>query len=265
MKHLGIIGAGILISLLATTAPVYAQDYGRWSDSQQDEGQQGRHHAYGQQDSWQDQKDARTDERSDRKAAHLSRKEQERLIREERKRQAAYRKSLEDQQRRAQQAADRLHQENRAAEYRQHQDYLERMNEQRRDLARTRDYRSDPFYSTPASFWYSRNGVNHQTNQYGASLLRQAVNNGYSEGYRSGVAGRQDRWGGDYRDVFAYRDANYGYGGQYVAQSEYNYYFRQGFERGYRDGYGNTRRYGDRNNSILATALSEILNLQSLR
>lgn len=261
MKYLGIIGAGVLFSLMATTAPVQAEEYGRWSQSRNDD-QPGHHHAYGQQDSWREDK---AEEKSDRKAAHVSRKEQDRLIRAEQKRQAAYRAKLAEQERLARRAADQLQRQNRAAEYRQHQAYLARLQEQQREIARARDYRSDPFYSTPASFRYSRNGVNYQTNQYGAKLLRQAVNNGYSEGYRSGAAGRQDRWNGDYRDVFAYRDANYGYGGQYVSQGEYNYYFRQGFERGYRDGYGNTRRYGDRNQSVLATVLTDILNLQSLR
>ncbi|MEZ0261008.1 MAG: hypothetical protein ACAH80_08360, partial [Alphaproteobacteria bacterium] len=189
----------------------------------------------------------------------------DRLIREEQRRQAAYRKSLAEQRRLAEQAAEDLQQQNRRSEYRQHQDYLARLSAQQRAVSRDYDYRSDPFYSTRASYGYSRRGVSYQTNQYGAKLLRQAVNNGYAEGYRSGAAGRQDRWRGDYREVFSYRDANFGYDGRYVSQTEYNHYFRQGFQRGYRDGYDKTRRYGDRNNSVLATALSEILNLQPLR
>jgi hypothetical protein len=263
MKHLNIIGAGLLLSLLATTAPAHAEDYGRWSQTEQNE-DQGHH--YGQQDSWhQENEDRRAEEKSDRKEEHLSRKEQKRLIRDEQRRQAAYRKNLAEQQRLAQRAAEDLRQQNRLAEYRQHQDYLVRLEAQQRSISRDYDYQSDPFYSTRASYRYTRNGASYQTNQYGAKLLRQAVDNGYAEGYRSGSAGRQDRWHGDYRDVFSYRDANYGYGGRYISQKEYNYYFRQGFQRGYRDGYDNTRRYGDRNHSILAVALSDILNLQSLR
>ena len=41
----------------------------------------------------------------------------------------------------------------------------------------------------------------------------------------------------DYRDSYAYRDANYGSSGYYLAQVDYNYYFREGFQRGYEDGF----------------------------
>jgi hypothetical protein len=42
----------------------------------------------------------------------------------------------------------------------------------------------------------------------------------------------------------AYRDASYGYLGLYVDQSEYSYYFREGFRRGYEDGYYGRYQYG---------------------
>jgi hypothetical protein len=67
-------------------------------------------------------------------------------------------------------------------------------------------------------------------------LLRQAVNYGYQEGFRAGEADRQDRWRSNYRDSYAYQDANYGYNGYYVDRGDYNYYFREGFRRGYEDG-----------------------------
>jgi hypothetical protein len=54
----------------------------------------------------------------------------------------------------------------------------------------------------------------------------------------------------------------------YVAQGDYNYYFRQGFQRGYEEGYYNNSRYGTNANGtlgILGTVLATILNLQSLR
>src|SRR5205814_1624468 len=73
----------------------------------------------------------------------------------------------------------------------------------------------------------------YEVNQYGADLLRRAVNYGYREGYRAGVADREDRWNFDYRDSYAYQDANYGYDGYCEDQGAYNYYFREGFRRGY--------------------------------
>ena len=78
----------------------------------------------------------------------------------------------------------------------------------------------------------------------GRTLLRQAVNYGYQEGFRAGAADREDRWRADYENCFAYQDANFGYDGYYVDQADYNYYFRQGFQRGYEDGYYNRYQYG---------------------
>jgi len=71
----------------------------------------------------------------------------------------------------------------------------------------------------------------------------------------------------NYRSSYAYQDANYGYDGYYVNQAEYNYYFREGFNRGYQDGYDSRTQYGSYSNgsgSILGAILSEILNLQSM-
>ena len=103
-------------------------------------------------------------------------------------------------------------------------------------------------------------------NQYGADLLRQAINYGYEEGYRAGRADRMDGWRYDYRDSYAYQDASYGYNGYYLDSEDYAYYFRQGFRRGYSDGYYRHHRYGRYNNgsyNILGSMLSVILNLRS--
>ena len=152
------------------------------------------------------------------------------------------------------------------AQYRYQQLYYDRLHAQyaRLDTQRYR-YDSDPFFYTPANYRYGYNGSYYQTNQYGANLLRQAVNLGYQEGIRAGRADREDGWRADYRDSFAYQDANYGYNGYYVSRADYNYYFRQGFQRGYQDGYGRQYQYGRYNNgsnSILETVLALILNLQ---
>ena len=94
------------------------------------------------------------------------------------------------------------------------------------------------------------------------------MNNGYQEGYLSGQADRQDHWRSGYRDSWAYQDANYGYDGMYIDQPQYNYYFRQGFQRGYDDGYSARYRYGRNDNGtfqIVASIGTQILNLQFVR
>jgi hypothetical protein len=131
-----------------------------------------------------------------------------------------------------------------------------------------RDYSRDPYTTTPHTYRYVVSGAQRQTNQYGADVLRQAVNYGYQEGVRAGAADRQDRRPASYQNTIAYRDANYGYSGNYVDQSDYNYYFRQGFRRGYEDGYGGRSQYGSSLNgtpSILGSLLTSILGLQSIR
>ena len=123
------------------------------------------------------------------------------------------------------------------------------------------------FYTAPI-YRYNRGGHYYETNQYGADLLRQAMNNGYQEGIRAGEADRQDRWHSDYRNSYAYQDANYGYNGYYVDRDDYNHYFREGFQRGYEDGYNSRYQYGhysDGSYVILEVIVSQVLNFQSLR
>src|SRR3546814_1923052 len=86
------------------------------------------------------------------------------------------------------------------------------------DLTRTYNYYNDPYYYTPNRYRYSYQGNWQRTNRYGADLIRQAINYGYQEGLYAGRADRQDNWRNDYRDSYAYQDANYGYNGYYIPQ-----------------------------------------------
>lgn len=194
--------------------------------------------------------------------------EQQRRIREEEQRTAAYKQKLDQQVRVVQQQAARLDQQKRAAQIRAQQQYAAQLQQQQQRLQTQRDYAHDPYISTPHTFRYTISGKSRQTNQYGADVLRDAVNNGYQQGYNAGLADRQDRWRSSYQTSPAYLDANYGYTGSYVAQADYNYYFRQGFRRGYEDAYGNRLQYGTVTNgapAILATVLAGILGLVAIR
>ena len=130
------------------------------------------------------------------------------------------------------------------------------------------DYSRDPYFYTPPSFRYARAGRDYQISQYGVDVLRRAVNYGYDEGRRAGLADRQDRWNSNYEDSYAYQDANYGYNGFYVDRDEYNNYFREGFRRGYEDGHDAGSKYGSYSNgkgTILDAILAAILNFQAIR
>ncbi len=123
-------------------------------------------------------------------------------------------------------------------------------------------------WSPSPTYRYQFNGAYHETNQYGVDMLRQAVNYGYQRGYQAGAADRQDHWRFDYQNSPEYREATFGYGGSYVDLSDYSYYFRQGFSRGYQDGYYSRLRYGSGSNgtfSILANVLGGILHLSNIR
>ena len=96
-------------------------------------------------------------------------------------------------------------------------------------------------------------------------MLRQAVNYGYEEGVRAGQADREDGTRFNYQDSYAYQDGTYGYNSYYVDLPEYRYYFREGFNRGYQDGYYGRFQYGRNSNgvfSLLGNILQQIFNAQ---
>ena len=168
------------------------------------------------------------------------------------------------------QQAAQLQQQKRASQYRYQQDYLNHLREQQTFLVGGHhpDYDRDPYFFTPPIYRYSRGGRYYEVNQYAADLLRQAVNFGYQEGFRAGEADRMDHWRSDYQASFAYQDANYGYNGYYVERDDYNYYFREGFRRGYEDGYGNRYVYGryeGGSHVMLELNLGQILGFVSIR
>jgi hypothetical protein len=203
-----------------------------------------------------------------RQQQRLSQQRQQELIRQQQQRVEQYRRHLEQQERLARERAALLERQKRMAQYRFQQEYLERVRQQQIYLRDHRfDYDHDPYFYTAPIYRYNRGGNYYEINQYGAKTLRQAVNYGYEEGFRAGRADRDDRWGYNYQDSYAYRDANYGYSGYYVNRDDYNYYFREGFRRGYEDGYNSRYRYGrfaDGSPSILETILTQILNFQSI-
>jgi hypothetical protein len=202
----------------------------------------------------------------DQQRAQQQRADEQRQSREQeaRRQQAVQRQAQQEQAQRKQQSREQeARRQQQAAQRHAQQEQAER--KQAQWAARNYNYYSDPFYYTPASYRYQRDGRSYQVNRYAADLLQQAIRYGYQEGVRAGRADRLDNWRGDYRGNYAYQDANYGYNGYYVSRDDYNYYFRQGFRRGYEDGFGRDYRYGsynDGNYSILASVLSMILNLQ---
>ncbi len=139
---------------------------------------------------------------------------------------------------------------------REQNEYNRAVSFQRREI---RDDRRD------ARRWYRvyRDGRYYQVDYRGAELLRQAVNRGYNQGYRAGMNERRyGRRYNPYNNVM-YRNANVGYA-TYVDRSQYQYYFREGFERGYEDGFYSRTQYGYRSGNeynILGGVLNTILNI----
>ena len=227
------------------------------------------------------QDDKRRDEYKNEKAAkkspsqnvvqqrRLPEQQQRVLIQQQQQRVTQYRKNVAQRQTSSRQHGMQLQQQKRMSQYRYQQEYYERMRQQQIRYQNERyDYNNDPYFYTASSYRYNRGGRYYQTNQYGANILRQALNYGYQEGMYAGRADRQDSWRYSYRDSYIYQDANYGYNGYYVQQDDYNYYFRQGFQRGYEDGYYGRRQYGRNNNgsdSLLSAVLIAVLGLQSIR
>jgi len=177
-----------------------------------------------------------------------------------RQRQNEFRQRESDRDRWWRERERQLQYQRRQNSWRFHQSYWERLRQDqlRRQNFVYRDF-GGPNYS------YYRDSQNYYVNQYGADLLRRAVTDGYEEGYRAGLADRQDGWQFDPDNGDAYQDASYGYDGYYVDVAEYQYYFREGFRRGYEDGYYGRYQYGTYSNgrySILGNILNLILDLR---
>lgn len=155
---------------------------------------------------------------------------------------------------------ERLRDQNRREQYRSQQRYYEHMNQQRRYYDDNHHGFNISYYNSPVIYRYHRGGNYYYANRYQADLMRQAINYGYEEGFYAGRADRMDRWGYNFREAYAYQDANYGYYGYYVDRGTYNYYFREGFRRGYDDGYYSRYQYGRHYNNRY-TPYSSVLNL----
>jgi hypothetical protein len=273
VKHLAIalaVGASSLVGMSATDA--------QESDQKAQDRQQRQEQKQAEKSRQQQEKELRRQDKQEQKALDHQHRQQQRLSEQQQKqrieahekRLKQYRGYLKEQERAAEQYVKELDRQNRREHQRFQQRYLARLREQERyiDNIRNYDYDDDPYFYTAPSYRYSRGGRFYETNQYGADLLRQAVNYGYEEGYRAALADRKDNWRSSYQDSYAYRDANYGYRGYYVDRDDYNYFFREGFRRGYDDGYANRYQYGTYSGgtySILDTVLAGILGLQQLQ
>lgn len=109
-----------------------------------------------------------------------------------------------------------------------------------------------------------RGGSYYETDQRGVDIIRAAVNRGYQQGYRAGANDRRYGRGGSWGSQPIYRSGAYGYS-SYVDRSQYQYYFREGFERGYQDGYYSQSRYGYNRGgtwNIIGSILNGILNMR---
>ena len=118
-----------------------------------------------------------------------------------------------------------------------------------------------------------RNGSFYNTDYRGAELLRQAVNEGYRQGFQAGRSDRNSNRQFGWTNSNVYRSGTMGYQ-SHVTRSQYQYYFQQGFQRGYQDGansryandYNGQYEYGHYENgsvNILGTILNTILNIRS--
>ena len=211
---------------------------------------------------------ARQEDRAERQAAkRLSKAQQAQLIAAQQQRVAQYQTWQQGQLSTAQQVAAAVQAQNRAQQYAYILDYANRLRQQQQRYSTSNfDYYNDPYFYSAPTYRYQRDGRYYTTNQYGANMLQQAINDGYGEGIRAGRADRMDGWRADYRSHYVYQNATYGFNGYYGDRNEYAYYFRQGFRRGYEDGYYGRQQYGtyrDGKSALISTVLNTILGLQN--
>jgi hypothetical protein len=233
----------------------------QWQQRQVDQQQQRQAQQQQRVAQQQQQRQAQQQQQQQRVAQQRQLEQERQQPRIQQRRLNQYSQQRRQLDRLAQQRETRLQQQQRQAHLRFQQQYLERLRQDQINLQNARSYE----YSAP-KYRYSRSGRYYQTNQYGVDMLRQAVNYGYEEGVRAGQADREDRARFSYRDSYAYQDATYGYNGYHVDLNEYRYYFREGFNRGYQDGYYGRFQYGRNTNgafSLLGNILQQVFNVQS--
>ena len=127
---------------------------------------------------------------------------------------------------------------------------------------------------TPAGrYRVNRDGRWYNTDERGADMLRQAINEGYRQGFNAGRTDYGSHRRASWSNSNVYRTGTHGYQNG-VDRAQYQYYFRQGFQRGYQDGsnskyqngYTGEYQYGTYDNgtpNILSTILNQLLNIQS--
>ena len=133
--------------------------------------------------------------------------------------------------------------------------YNDRYNTGQTVVVGTSPYRSGMYRINMGGRYYN-------VDNRGYSVLRDAVNRGYQQGYNAGI--RDRRYGNySYQRNNVYMSGTYGYN-SYVARNQYQYYFQQGFQKGYEDGFYLRRQYGT-GTSILGSVLNTILNIATDR
>ncbi len=269
MKRLEVLSAAAALLFVATAAQAQrGQDDRRGrQDQHQDQRQEQQHQQAApqaqprQSGAWRGgeaQQGGNDRAREDQARADQARAEQARAAAEPNQRRSAQQNEQwrDQQNRQAQQQA----QLERARQTQQQAEQLEREREvqanraydRARDVQLLNDYR------------YNIRGVYRETNQFGADVLRQAVDQGYDQGYRAGLNDHRDGVGADFQRALNFESGGFGYTGGYVPADDYSYYFSQGFQRGYDDGYWNRSNYGTFSNgnaAILGAVALGILGL----
>ena len=112
-------------------------------------------------------------------------------------------------------------------------------------------------------FRLNRGGTFITVNQGQMGVLRQAINQGYQQGYMAGLNDRRFGRGFSYHNNSMFRTGVFGHV-SLVPRNTYSYYFQQGFQRGYEDGYYSRSRFGVRTGTgfnILGSVVNTILNI----
>lgn len=123
-----------------------------------------------------------------------------------------------------------------------------------RDERKTADYdRGDRFRVYRGDHYFVTNGR-------GADLLRHAITEGYRQGHAEGTVANQAGERLDWTRSDVYKNGSYGYQ-DLVDRGQYKYYFREGFELGFQDGYNRRSDYGFNDRGKLKVMVSVVNDL----
>ena len=116
-----------------------------------------------------------------------------------------------------------------------------RLEQQRHSQLRVQYERNRKPWEKNVRYKVYQNNKMFITDARGLEMLKQAVINGYEQGFKAGLTDRKNRRNLSFMNSSIYKKGNFGFQ-KSVDLKQYQFFFQKGFAEGYQDGF-NTRKF----------------------